>query len=57
MQLECSTFIANAYLEELSSSPMKTIRDLISFNQLNTHVEHASAGEHAAFESCQDRIL
>ena len=43
----------NSYLSELSEIPMKTLEDVIEFNQQNTGTEGAKPGDHPAFPTGQ----
>ena len=43
----------NSYLSELSGTPMKTLADVIEYNQKNSGTEGAKPGDHPAFASGQ----
>ena len=46
----------NAYLSELTDTPIKTMEDIVRFNERNTGTEGASPGDHPAFPSGQDNL-
>lgn len=43
----------NSYLSELSCTEIKTLEDVVSYNDSNPHTEGAHAGDHPAFTSGQ----
>lgn len=51
-KVECY-YLMNRYLKKLTNTPMKTIEDIVRFNDKNPGTEGANSGDHPAFPDGQ----